>query len=237
MHIFCFPLPHNATMAGLGGPPKFDDDMRASPPECWLVLDRSGTELSFVVSYLNNRKLAIVHSNHMTRPVKVPASDPYFDVNSLEGTPDFVAMCNHTSVHDLGFGDATHLTFLWLLMGGNDVLDVARAERECGSGSDVHVINILPWHEALDSDGGMTKNTKQKLLVSYTRDALRMKLTLARSNLEIMIKMHENFPDEHVIGDSVVEKAKADVEELARKYAQIEGLLDEVQGRIEEEAV
>ncbi len=215
-------------MAGLALVPKFDDDMRASTPECWLVLDRSGTELSFVVSYLNNRKLAIVHSTHMTRPVKVPASDPHFDVHSLEGTLDYVAMCNHTSIHDLGFGDASHLTFLWLLMGGNDVLDVARAERECGSGSDVNVINILPWHEALDGKDGMTKNTKQKLLVSYTRDALRKKMTLARENLELMIKMHENFPDEPVIGDSVIEKAKANVEELAREYAQIEGLLDEL---------
>ena len=79
----------------------------------------------------------------------------------------------------------------------------------------------------------MTDNTKQKLLVSYTRDALRKKMTLARSNLEIMVKMHENFPEEPVIGDSVVEKAKANVEELAREYAALEGLLDELQDRIE----
>ena len=218
------------SVGGLGLPLKFNEHQRANIPEHWIVLDRSGTELSFVVVFLGEDKHhAVVISTPLVRPVRVNVGHEPHDY-TMEATLDYVANTNHTTVDAVGVCDATHVSFLWLVQYGKDVLDVARADGDTSS-NDFYLIDVQPWHEALDSKAGMTDDTKKKLHISYTRDALRTKMRSARSDLEIMITMQEKLPTEG--GDSVVEKARSNFEWLTMEEAALEGQLDELQGRID----
>ncbi len=215
------------TVGVLGIQPKFDERVRANTPEHWLVLDRDGTELSFVIIYLSeNKDQVIVYSSPMVRPVRVCMGSMPHDW-TMECTLDNVARMNNTTIHAIGASDATHVTFMWLVMYGRDVLDGARAQ--CDSDSDVKVIDIQPWHEALDSKDGMTDNKKKELLVSYARATLSKTMRVVRSDLEMMIKMNEQHHTPH--GDSVVEEKKMKLETLIREEAELQGKLDELEAQ------
>ena len=218
-------------MAGLGGPPKFDDALRVNTAENWVVHDLGGIEFDILVVYLGNKEQEVlVYSRTMRRPIKVHASMPHQDLCNTEGTLTHLARYNETTT--LGFSDATHATFMWLIMYANDVLDVARTESDRSS-NDFNVIDVSPWAAELDSRDGMRDNAKQRLFISYKRDMLRKKMPLVRSKL---LDMMEMVKQNHLEGGavSVVKKAKADFEEMQDEEHALHGEL--VALREEEEA-